>query len=148
MDCPPATSRVSAFLKDVKARLLRLTCVFKRAAVATGWEASDSPVYAPLQSRIYSGGLWSIRWLSTPGRFYSVQSSSDGGQTWNVAAIVVPAAASPAVETAWNSTSMPYVEVYFRVLVLPEAFTPCYSLGGQIYAPGFDLRSDPLASLS
>lgn len=149
MDCPPSSVRKTAFLKDIKARLARLVCIFSRAAKATGWDAPEGPIYAALQTRTYSGGKWKVSWLSTPGRYYTVQTSYDGGQTWFISAIVVPAAEEPAVVTEWESVAVAYREAYFRIIALPENFEPCYSQSaGVLYAPGWDVRNDPLASLS
>lgn len=144
MECHP--TRLST-LQSLKARLLSLKCVMDRAFLWTKWVRDNRDVFGALQSRTYSGGTWTVVWLSTPGQYFSVQQSADG-LSWITVAVAVPASASPAKTTAWVSPALPAGELFFRIKVLPEGFQPCYSSFGIANVPGWDPRADPLASLS
>lgn len=144
MECHP--TRLSA-LQSLKARLLSVKCLMDRAFLWTKWVRDNRDVFAALQSRSYSGGNWSVVWLSTPGQFYSVQQSVDGVH-WITVAVAVPAAASPTKTTAWVSPALPAGELFFRIKVLPEGFVPCYGQFGIVNIPDYNPALDPLASLS
>ena|SRR6478609_1719495 len=144
MNCP---SRLPA-LKAIQARINSLRCLMQKVFVWTGWYKDTRPEYAPMQTRSFSAGKWSLTWISEPGRYYSVQESTDGGKTWITVAVAVKAADSPAKVTAWTGPAMPYLDAFFRVVVLPLDFRPCYTSLGIVNVPGYDPRTDPIASLS
>src|SRR6478735_8269318 len=74
MNCP---SRLPA-LKAMQKRIASLICLMQKVFVWTGWYKDPRPEYAPLQTRSFSAGKWSLTWISEPGRYYSVQESTDG----------------------------------------------------------------------
>lgn len=146
-DCP-TSSRKIALIQNLLARMRSLSCIWQKVALWTGWTADTRTVYAMLQNRVYSAGQWSITWLSTPGRYYSVMQSSDGGLTWLTVAVAVPAEATPSKTTSWIGPGMAYVDTVFRVVTLPPGFQLCYTTQGIWIVPNYDPRLDPLASLS
>lgn len=72
-------------------------------------------------------GVYTITFLSTPGRTYQVQTSTDG-IAWTVAENVVEADISPAIMTEWVSAAYALFETtprYFRIRIWPVMLIPC-----------------------
>lgn len=122
----PQQTRAWRVLKNLSEKISYLRCVFRTLTQAAGWW-SGGDVYAELLSRVRAGNNYTLTFLSIPGRRYIIHQSLDMIH-WSVAAAEVQAAAEPDVVTTWISPPVAAgVEVYYRILLLPQEEFHCYT---------------------
>jgi hypothetical protein len=125
----PSDDRTMGYVRNMDARLRALERDLAGFKEITGacTTAGQSIVAVIATSQDPGTGVYTITFLSTPGRTYQVQTSTDG-VNWTVAENVVEADADPAIMTEWLSDAYPLFEDtprYFRVRVYPVMLIPC-----------------------
>lgn len=89
-------------------------------------EQSLVPVISVTRTIAGSSFTATLTWESTPGEFFSIQTSQDA-VTWGSVFSPFPAAPDPATTTSWTSGGFLIDDLprYFRVRRYPTAFEPC-----------------------